>query len=99
MVWCYECDDDYDTMIESDTYSESEKEKLEKFKEAVGQKIFKVMKEYKKSMNTTIIKVGAENNDENQGTKKSDSSMGGMISNKSIFGLRNLGNTCKIYIC
>lgn len=91
MVWCYECDDDYDSMIESDHYSDSEKEKLEKFKEAVAQKIFKVMKEYKKSMNSTIIKVGAENNDENQGAK---SNVSGMITNKAVFGLRNLGNTC-----
>lgn len=95
MVWCYECDDDYDSMIESDHYSESEKEKLEKFKEAVAQKIFKAMKEYKKSMNTTIIKVGEENNDEPE-SKKGENPPSGMITNKAIFGLRNLGNTCKI---
>jgi len=89
MIWCYECEDDLDEIIEAgdDSKDKPQIEKLTKFQEEIKQLFFNKMKTLNKGKNQVIMKETEEISNNNDKSTP-------FIENKAVFGLKNIGNTC-----
>lgn len=93
VIWCYQCDHSIDEMLElADNKNKGEGLKLVEFKEKTTQVFYKAHKDLLKTKNpgVTVISKNEEIEPVEQ-AKSVDPS-----NSKTVFGLKNIGNTCII---
>jgi len=92
VIWCYGCDRSIDETLEI-CQNKGESDKISKFKEKTTQIFFKYNKDQKRATGTVLI---APSDNDVIDTKEIGKSEASATTSKAIFGLRNIGNTCKI---
>ena len=92
---CYSCDDNLDSMIEASDESDQQIKNLSKFRDDIKQLIFKQNNKQKpKNIDRGFLEEAKTVKESEANMIEKNKKTISLSSNRNIFGLRNIGNTC-----